>query len=1092
MLLLLTLGAEARAGEFLGAPEPQARPWPILKNTMTTVGMRLFAVKTDQAPAIDGKLDDPAWQKAFSVSTFGREAFKGYTHRKNSVRLLYDDAALYVGCTGEISGWQPWLAQARPRDGGAWQDDAFEVFLDPGLTRKDYWQFIVNAVGSIEDHRGWDAKPNPDWKVAVSHTETTWTAEFAIPFASIGASAPKKGDVWGLNVFRDDKELRESYSVSPVLDSAHDASRFLPLEFGDVPEVFLDFFRFDKIAKGDNVLKFKALGRGVEGAAVKGGVRTMDGKAVGEAREVPLGAAETAFPFTIVGPGQSKLDLEILKDGKAVGRYSFLINIYEERLLIPVLGGMHFYQGRPRINLRLDVRLKEELLPSYQIELAVKQGANVLKQSRIEKIPGVFSRCDMNVADLAAGRYTLEATLLGPDGKAADRSTAPLDIIQGPFTRLPMKARVRAGDAEPIPEQFTVWGAVGKDIAYRRCTPEQVEKMKKEGKTEAEIERANWTYDCRHWPEVQDEAQKPKTVFTDEEQRRGYVVFGRPYVQQVFYYTVPAAEERIGELSAFAAQGQYEPITFSVHALKELKEVKAEVSALAGPGGSALAPQSFDVRVVRCYEKAYGSPWWDPEKQDRKTGLPQKEVIPLTLEKRPSISIPAGQSRQFWITLKVPETCKAGLYEGLVKLSAVTSRGLEARGRLTQALPLRVRVLPFQLAPLDKVTFMDNAPVERDALIDYREHGFNTIQLDLALPPQAQSAVEAAFRKFDKTGKLDGEVPLPTVDEMMKFNKPRLDRVIDTAKQAGLKARMVYFSFFCWVLCGWNGDWFKYFPASPALEERYAGYVNATIAYAKERGFPEFVLFCGDEPGGHPQTLPDIRHWLQVAKERCPGLKTGMPVGGGLSMGIDELGQLGPNLDIFDTNFLNADILRGVRERKLDLWICNAGSMAVGDPRLDRYGYGFFAWKVGVQGMAQWVYRGGNVYEQAYGLGTAYVFPAADGKPLPTIHWEAMRQAFIDQRYAATLTRLIGLARQSDDPKAKEAADQAAGAIQEVLSQFSEDYMNRRFPASVWRPFYLNSVDGDYYETCRWRLAQEILKLQAVLGEKAVLEPVDR
>ena len=211
-----------------------------------------------------------------------------------------------------------------------------------------------------------------------------------------------------------------------------------------------------------------------------------------------------------------------------------------------------------------------------------------------------------------------------------------------------------------------------------------------------------------------------------------------------------------------------------------------------------------------------------------------------------------------------------------------------------------------------------------------------------------------------------------------------------------------------------------------------------------------------------------------------------------MSMGIDELGQLGPNLDIFDTNFLNAELLARVRASKRELWICNAGSMAVGDPRLDRYGYGFFAWRAGVKGMAQWVYRGGNVYEQAYGLGTAYVFPAVDGKPLPTIHWEAMRQAFIDQRYGATLTKLMDIADKSGDAKAKEATAQAAGVIKDVLSRFSLDYMNRRFPASVWRPFHLYSVDGDCFETCRWRIAQEIVELQAVLRDRAVLDPQEK
>ncbi len=304
---------------------------------------------------------------------------------------------------------------------------------------------------------------------------------------------------------------------------------------------------------------------------------------------------------------------------------------------------------------------------------------------------------------------------------------------------------------------------------------------------------------------------------------------------------------------------------------------------------------------------------------------------------------------------------------------------------------------------------------------------------------------------------------------------------------------MVYFSFFCWVISGWTGDWFVYFPQSPALDDKYARIINATIAYAKQKGFPEFVVFPGDEPGGHPDTLPDIRHYLQVIKQKCPGAKTGMTVGGGMSMGIDELGQLGPHCDIFDTNFLNPELLRKInRSGSSQLWVCNVGSMTSQAPRLDRYGFGFFAWKAGVHGMAQWVYRAGNPYEQAYyASGYGYVLPSVNNKPLPTIHWEAMRQGIIDQRYGATLTKLIQLAEHQGDAKARQAAAHATAVVKDVLGKFRIDYMNRRFPHSIRREFAIHSIDGAYFDTCRWRIAREILTLQQVLGDKAILRPDD-
>ncbi len=44
-----------------------------------------------------------------------------------------------------------------------------------------------------------------------------------------------------------------------------------------------------------------------------------------------------------------------------------------------------------------------------------------------------------------------------------------------------------------------------------------------------------------------------------------------------------------------------------------------------------------------------------------------------------------------------------------------------------------------------------------------------------------------------------------------------------------------------------------------------------------------------------------------------------------------------------------------------------------------------------------------------------------------------------------------------------------------------------RFPNSIRREFAIHSIDGAYFDTCRWRIAREILALQQVLGARAVL-----
>ena len=429
-------GAGSAAGQFLSAPRTVERPWQVLNNTMATTQMRLFAVRTDKAPAIDGRLDDAAWAKAFSVSTFGKTKFRGYTKRPTSARFLYDDQALYIGCTGAVTQWADWLARKRPRDGGAWQDDAFEIFVDPGRTRKVYYQFIVNAVGSIQDGKGWNGKYNPDWQVAVTHADKGWTAEIAIPYAALETTAPKKGDVWGINVCRDDKEDKSASSVIPVEVSFHNPKKFAKIEFGDVPDVFLDHFGFDKIVKGANVLRFKALGRDVKGTKVTATVLGIDGTPLAKPTEAALVAGGmTEVPFTVTESGRSRLRLKLTKGGRTVGAYELLAVIHEDSLLVLVPGQRDFYHDETGLNLRIDLRLKAAALRGCRVKVALIRGGKMLRKGTIEALPGVFTSTRMDISGLALGTYTIEAALTDKAGQSVDQARATINIIRGPFGR---------------------------------------------------------------------------------------------------------------------------------------------------------------------------------------------------------------------------------------------------------------------------------------------------------------------------------------------------------------------------------------------------------------------------------------------------------------------------------------------------------------------------------------------------------------------------------------------------------------------------------------------------------------------------------
>lgn len=145
-------------------------------------------------PVIDGKLDDAAWASAAQVAAFTVAGQGVMASHPAATLLAYDDRALYLGfrilirCSPQ--------AQQRARDGQVWSDDAVEFLLDPGRTGTTFYHFIINAAGSIYDAKGSDASFNAELSTATGE-HGDWIVEVALPFASLGAAAPKVGESWG-------------------------------------------------------------------------------------------------------------------------------------------------------------------------------------------------------------------------------------------------------------------------------------------------------------------------------------------------------------------------------------------------------------------------------------------------------------------------------------------------------------------------------------------------------------------------------------------------------------------------------------------------------------------------------------------------------------------------------------------------------------------------------------------------------------------------------------------------------------------------------------------------------------------------------
>jgi len=180
---------------------------------------------TASRPAVDGRLDDAAWKAApWSEPFVDIEGDHRSAPRwRTRVKLLWDSTFLYIGA--ELEEPQLW-GTITTRDAVIFQDNDFEVFLDPDGDGLRYFELEINALGTV-----WDLylpKPYRDgghadnaWDITglrsavalrgtlndPSDRDRGWTVELALPWRALAptgesGAAPHGGDEWRINFSR--------------------------------------------------------------------------------------------------------------------------------------------------------------------------------------------------------------------------------------------------------------------------------------------------------------------------------------------------------------------------------------------------------------------------------------------------------------------------------------------------------------------------------------------------------------------------------------------------------------------------------------------------------------------------------------------------------------------------------------------------------------------------------------------------------------------------------------------------------------------------------------------------------------------------
>lgn len=208
---------------------------------------------------IDGKLDDPAWQKADVVTLFV-PVTDAEPLSKTEAKVLWDRNYLYVAYHAyDKDIWSTYTQ----RDSQTCQEDCLECFIQPDPAAQSYYNFEINALGTVydaydlsrnsggSDHHRWAIWNCKGLRVGISINGTLnnpadvdnyWQMELAIPFAempSLAGKNPKAGDIWRYMLGRydysvylpDGVELSSNSHLTKV--DFHDAKEWSELRFAE-------------------------------------------------------------------------------------------------------------------------------------------------------------------------------------------------------------------------------------------------------------------------------------------------------------------------------------------------------------------------------------------------------------------------------------------------------------------------------------------------------------------------------------------------------------------------------------------------------------------------------------------------------------------------------------------------------------------------------------------------------------------------------------------------------------------------------------------------------------------------------------------
>ena len=126
-------------------------PFGVKVTSAQEAGQQVLGYKcrrVDAPISIDGLLNEKAWGRAAVMERFYLPGSHEPPQNKTEVRMLWDDANLYVAFVAYDDDICPW---GKERDDNVFEGDVVEVFIKPSHHEADYYELNVNSENVFYD-----------------------------------------------------------------------------------------------------------------------------------------------------------------------------------------------------------------------------------------------------------------------------------------------------------------------------------------------------------------------------------------------------------------------------------------------------------------------------------------------------------------------------------------------------------------------------------------------------------------------------------------------------------------------------------------------------------------------------------------------------------------------------------------------------------------------------------------------------------------------------------------------------------------------------------------------------------------------------